>query len=115
MIDREGKIAFVRAAVDSDVDRIYEIATEQSATINPTSGAIEGSGLVSGYDKATYRRSVNLASYFLVLVQDGTITSFMLAFDSQDAAPEEIKLEEVRQLISERDRHREVEDVDCTP
>lgn len=100
MIDRQGNMAFVRQARESDIDRIYEIAVEQSATRNSVTGRIVKSGLISDYGKDLYRECINSASYFLVSLQNSVITSFLLAFSNGDHAPEQVKLDAMSELIN---------------
>jgi predicted GNAT superfamily acetyltransferase len=70
----------IRKAEQSDVERVYELATEY--LLAQRQQAPKGGFLVSSYSKEDYLGYIDKAGYFFVAEDDGEIIAFILAYSS---------------------------------
>ncbi len=79
----------IRPAQLDDVEKIYEIAVNNSLSNIKTKKPVNGF-LISNYDLETYKKYIQNNRYFFVIEDEGEIRAFLLAFLKKEIDPNQL-------------------------
>lgn len=106
MIDSSGKDISIRHAQKKDLKGIIEIA--KACEANKKDGKIISPGLISAYSSDDYLIFIENSSLFFVLETEGELSSFLLAFSSDDPVDDVKGISEVKKIISYHEQIHEL-------